>query len=54
MSFGLYMAGFAVLIVGLGLGAHMLHVPPKWIGVGVVCLVGLGILGGVRNTKRRD
>ena len=54
MSFGIYMIGFAVLIVGLALGAYFLKIPPQWIGVGVVVLVGFGIMAGVKNTKRRD
>ena len=54
MSFGIYMIGYAILIIGLGIGAHMLNVPGKWIGVGVLCLVGLGILSGVTRTKQRD
>jgi Mn2+/Fe2+ NRAMP family transporter len=54
MSFGLYLTGFIVLIVGIALGAYFLNVPPKWIGVMVVVLIGLGILTGVTTTKRRD
>jgi hypothetical protein len=54
MSFGLYMIGFIILIVGLGLGAHLMHVPPKWIGVGVISMIGLGILLGVTSTRRPD
>jgi hypothetical protein len=54
MSFALYIVGFIVLIVGLVLGAYLLHVPPNWIGVGVVVLLGLGILTGVTTTRRRD
>ena len=54
MSFTLYLVGFIVLIVGLVMGANMLHVPAQWIGVGVVVLVGLGILTGVTLTRRRD
>ena len=54
MSFALYVLGFLILIVGLVMGAQMLHVPPRWIGVGVVVLVGLGVLTGVTRTRRRD
>ena len=43
MSFGLYLIGFIVLIGGLAWAAVMLKVPPVWIGIGVVILVGLGI-----------
>jgi hypothetical protein len=54
MSFGLYIVGFIVLIVGLAIGAHLAHVPPQWIGVGTVVLVGLGILKAVTHTRQRD
>ena len=54
MSFGIYLAGFIVLIVGLAIGAHLLHVSNQWIGVGVLILVGLGIVKGVASTRQRD
>jgi hypothetical protein len=54
MSFTIYLVGFVILILGLMMGAYYLHVPPRWIGVGVVVLIGLGILSGVANTRRRD
>ena len=54
MSFGLYLAGFVILVVGLAMGANMMHIPHRWIGVGVVVMVGLGILTGVATTRRRD
>jgi hypothetical protein len=54
VSFGLFMVGFIVLMFGLGIGAYLLHVPPQWIGVGELCLAGLGILMGVTATRGRD
>lgn len=54
MSFGIYLIGYVIMIVGLAIGAHMLHVPNHWIGVGVLVLVGLGILHGVTSTRQRD
>jgi len=54
MSFGLYIVGFIVLIVGLALGAYLMHIPAQWIGVGIVVLIGLGILTGVTTTRQRD
>jgi hypothetical protein len=54
MSFGIYLTGFIVLIIGLLLGAYFMHVPPRWIGVGAIVLVGIGILTAVTNTRRRD
>jgi hypothetical protein len=54
MSFAIYLIGYLLLIVGLAVGAHMMHMPPRWIGVGVLILVGLGILTGVSRTRQRD
>jgi hypothetical protein len=54
MSFALYIVGFIVLIIGLALGASMLHIPSHWIAVGVVVLIGLGILTGASITRQRD
>lgn len=50
-SFGVYLAGFIVLIIGLAIGAHLLGAPPMWIGVGVICLLGIGILSAVKKTQ---
>jgi uncharacterized membrane protein len=54
MSFGIYLVGYIIMIIGLGIGAHLMHVPPRWIVVGVLVLVGLGILRGVTHTRQRD
>ena len=54
MSFGIYIVGFIIMIAGLAFGAHLMHVPAQWIGVGVVVLIGLGILLGVTTTRQRD
>jgi hypothetical protein len=32
----------------------MMHVPNRWIVVGVIVLAGLGILSGVAKTRGRD
>ena len=37
MSFGIYIVGYIIFIVGLAIGANLLHVPQKWIGVGILC-----------------
>ena len=54
MSFGLYLIGYIILIIGLALGAHMLHVSPTWIGIGVIVMLGIGIITGVTSTRRPD
>ena len=54
MSFGIYLAGFLLLIAGLIYGAVILHVSGQWIAVGAMVLAGLAILTGVQATRRRD
>lgn len=54
MSFGIYIAGYIIFIVGVAIGANMLHVPQKWIGVGVLCLIGIAIIHGVTATRQKD
>lgn len=53
-SFGIYLIGFIVFIVGVAIGAWLLGAPPMWIGVGVIILIGIGILTGVSRTRRPD
>ena len=54
MSYGLYVAGFLIVISGLIYGAILLHVLPQWIVVGSVILVGFAILTGVKATRQKD
>jgi uncharacterized membrane protein YiaA len=54
VSFGIYLVGYIILIVGLAMGAHLLNVPQKWIGVGIVCLIGISIIHGVTATRQKD
>ena len=54
MSFAIYVAGFAITLVGLIWGAHLMHVPPHWIAVGATVILGLGIVAAVKNTRQRD
>jgi uncharacterized membrane protein YiaA len=54
MSFGIYIFGYVTFIVGAAIGAHLLKVPPQWIGVGVLCLVGVAIVHGATATRQKD
>ncbi len=54
MSFGIYMSGCIILIAGLAIGAYLLNAPIQWIGVGVLCLVGVAIISGVKVTRPKD
>jgi hypothetical protein len=54
MSFGIYIAGFLILIGGLIYGAVILHVAAQWIAVGAIVFLGLAIVMGVKATRQRD
>ena len=54
MSFGLYAAGFAIVIGGLVYAAHLVHMPIHWIIAGAVVMVGVGILSAVKATRQKD
>jgi hypothetical protein len=54
MSFGIYLVGYLILILGLGIGAHLMNIPGKWIGVGVLVMIGMGVISGVASTRHRD
>lgn len=53
-AFGTYIIGFLVIIVGLGIAAYLLNVPPLWIGVGVLVLLGIGIVSATSRTRAKD
>jgi hypothetical protein len=53
-SFGIYLVGYIIVLIGLALAANLLGVPPVWIGIGLLVLAGIGILSGVSRTRQRD
>lgn len=44
MSFGIYITGYIIFIVGAAIGAHLLNVQSQWIGMGVLCFIGLAVV----------
>jgi hypothetical protein len=54
MSFGIYTAGFAIMIGGLAYAAHLMHIPLHWIIAGGVVLAGIGLLSAVKATRQKD
>jgi hypothetical protein len=54
MSFGIYAAGFAIMIGGLAYAAHLMHIPPHWIIAGGVVMAGIGLLSAVKATRQKD
>jgi hypothetical protein len=54
MSFSIYLIGYLIFSAGVLVAEHFLHVPPRWMGVTALILVGLGIVSGVMNTRTKD
>jgi hypothetical protein len=54
MSFGIYAAGFAILIGGLVYAARLVHMPTHWIVAGALVMIGIGILSAVKATRQKD
>jgi cadmium resistance protein CadD (predicted permease) len=54
MSFGIYLAGYLVIVIGLGYAAHLAHVPEPWTIAGVLIMIGLGIITAVTKTRQKD
>lgn len=53
-TFTLYIIGFVVMVIGLILGGVFLGLPAQWLIVGALVLVGLGVVTGATQTKRKD
>ena len=53
-SFGIYIIGAIILIAGLSYGAVTLGIPPVYIGIGALIILGLAIMGGVNKTRQKD
>ncbi len=54
MSYGLYVAGFLIVIGGLIYAALLMHVPTPWIVASSIVLVGIAVLTGVKATRQKD
>jgi hypothetical protein len=54
MSFGLYAAGYAIVIAGLVYAAHLVRMPTHWILVGAIVMIGIGLLSAVKATRQKD
>jgi len=53
-SFGTYLVGFLILIVGLAIAAYLLGVSSTWILVGAVILIGIGVVSATTRGKMKD
>lgn len=53
-AFTAYLLGAIVLAAGLAFGAFQVGVPPIWIGIGALVVIGFGIMSAAAKTKRKD
>jgi hypothetical protein len=53
-NFAVYMIGIALVVAGLAYGAHLLGIAPRWIGVGILIVIGLGVMGAIVKTRRPE
>jgi uncharacterized membrane protein YiaA len=53
-SFATYVIGFIILVLGLAMAAYLLDVPSKWIAVGVIVALGIGVVTATSRTKMKD
>jgi hypothetical protein len=54
MSFGIYAAGYLILIAGVAYLAHLMHIPQHYIVAIAVIMLGIGVVTGVQSTRQRD
>lgn len=54
MSFLIYIVGFLILIGGAAWGLITAGVPPLYVVIASVMLLGVGILTGVTRTRSKD
>lgn len=49
--FNLAIVGWIIVIIALAIAAYMMHMPPIWIGIGALALLGIGIISSVTRSK---
>lgn len=53
-SFGIYIIGFIILMIGVALAMSTLGISTTWIAIVSLILIGIGVMAGVAKTRRRD
>lgn len=54
VSFGLYLFGSLLVAGGVAWAAVLMGVPPMWIGVIALILLGIGIRGAIKKHELRQ
>lgn len=53
-KFSIFLIGYLIFVAGVAFALDLVGVPPTWIVVAVLILVGIGIAAGSTRTKRDD
>lgn len=53
-NFFVYMIGVVLVSSALAYGAYLLGAAPRWIGIGVLALVGIGIMAAIVKTRQKE
>lgn len=53
-KFGAFLTGYVIFTIGLAAAMYLLGLPPTWIGVAVLVLIGIGVFTGAAKAKRDD
>ena len=53
-SFSIYTLAVIIIVSALSYAAHLLGVPVQWIAIGAAVAVGMGIIGAVSSTRKKD
>lgn len=53
-NMALYLIGAVLVILGGGYAAMTLGVPPLWIGIAAVIVLGVAIMSGVSSTRKPE
>jgi hypothetical protein len=51
-SFGIYIVGIVIIIIGLIYVASLAHMHTSWIVGGAILVAGAGLIGAANNTKK--
>jgi len=49
-----YLIGTLLVVAGLAYGGHRLGINHVWLIVGALIIVGLGLMGGIVQTRQKD
>ena len=53
-NMAVYLTGTLLVVAGLAYGGHRLGISNVWLGVGALIIIGLGLMGGITQTRQKD